>query len=352
MSDPPNFNSWTCPLPLRDYPNIVLGHGSGGKLSSELIEHLFLPALGNPALASLRDSAVVEAKAARLAFTTDSFVVRPLFFPGGCIGDLAVHGTINDLAMSGAKPLCLSAAFILEEGLPTATLGRIVEALANAARAAGVPIVTGDTKVVEKGHGDGCYINTSGIGAVSDGINFAPDKARPGDRVLVSGSMGDHGMAVLSVREGLEFESPITSDTAPLHEMVQALIAAKIEIRVLRDPTRGGLASSLNEIATASRVGILLDDAAVPIHGPVRSACDLLGLDPLFVANEGKLVAIVAPGHAEKALEVLRGHPLGQEAAIVGSVTANNQGLVAARTAIGGTRVVPMLTGEQLPRIC
>ena len=352
MSDPPNFNNWTCPLPLRDYPNIVLGHGSGGKLSSELIEHLFLPALGNPALASLRDSAVVEAKAGRLAFTTDSFVVRPLFFPGGCIGDLAVYGTINDLAMSGAKPLWLSAAFILEEGLPTATLGRIVEALANAARAVGAPIVTGDTKVVEKGHGDGCYINTSGIGAVADGVNFAPDKAQPGDRVLVSGSMGDHGMAVLSVREGLEFESPITSDTAPLHEVVQALIAARVEVRVLRDPTRGGLASSLNEIATASRVGILLDEAEIPIHGPVRSACELLGLDPLFVANEGKLVAVVAPGHAEKALEVLRGHPLGREAAIVGSVTANNQGLVAARTAIGGTRVVPMLTGEQLPRIC
>ena len=352
MNEPPNFNNWTCPLPLRDYPNIVLGHGSGGKLSSELIEHLFLPALGNPALASLRDSAVVEANAGRLAFTTDSFVVRPLFFPGGCIGDLAVYGTINDLAMSGAKPFCLSAAFILEEGLPTATLGRIVEALAGAARATGVPIVTGDTKVVEKGHGDGCYINTSGIGIVADGVNFAPDKARAGDRVLVSGSMGDHGMAVLSVREGLEFESPITSDTAPLHEVVQGLIAAKVEIRVLRDPTRGGLASSLNEIAAASSVGILLEEAEIPIHGAVRSACELLGLDPLFVANEGKLVAIVAPDHAAKALEVLQGHPLGREAAIVGSVTANNQGLVAARTAIGGTLVVPMLTGEQLPRIC
>jgi hydrogenase expression/formation protein HypE len=352
MSDPPNFNNWTCPLPLRDYPNIVLGHGSGGKLSSELIEHLFLPALGNPALASLRDSAVVEATAGRLAFTTDSFVVRPLFFPGGCIGDLAVYGTVNDLAMSGAKPLCLSAAFILEEGLPTATLGKIVEALANAARAVGVPIVTGDTKVVERGHGDGCYINTSGIGVVADGVNFAPDKSQPGDRVLVSGSMGDHGIAVLSVREGLEFESLITSDTAPLNELVQALIAARVEIRVLRDPTRGGLASSLNEIATASRVGILLDEATIPIHDAVRSACELLGLDPLFVANEGKLVAIVAPGHADKALEVLRGHPLGREAAVVGNVTANNQGLVAARTAIGGTRVVPMLTGEQLPRIC
>jgi hydrogenase expression/formation protein HypE len=352
MSAPPNFDNWTCPLPLRDYPNIVLGHGSGGKLSSELIEHLFMPALGNPTLASLRDSAVIDAGSGRLAFTTDSFVVRPLFFPGGCIGDLAVYGTINDLAMSGAKPLCLSVAFILEEGLPTATLARIVEALANAARAAGVPIVTGDTKVVEKGHGDGCYINTSGIGTIADGVDFAPDKARPGDRILVSGAMGDHGMAVMSVREGLEFESPITSDTAPLHDMVQALIAARIDIRVLRDPTRGGLASSLNEIAAASQVGILLDEAEIPIHAAVRSAGDLLGLDPLFVANEGKLVAIVAPEHGDQALEVLRGHPLGREAASIGSVTANNQGLVAARTTIGGTRVVPMLTGEQLPRIC
>ncbi len=352
MSEPPNFNNWTCPLPLRDYPNIVLGHGSGGKLSSELVEHLFLPALGNHALASLRDSSIVETGAGRLAFSTDSFVVRPLFFPGGCIGDLAVYGTINDLAMSGAKPLCLSAAFILEEGLPTPTLGRIVEALASAARAAGVPIVTGDTKVVEKGHGDGCYINTSGIGLVPDGVDFAPDKARPGDRVLVSGSLGDHGMAVLSVREGLEFESPITSDTAPLHGVVEALIAAKISIRVLRDPTRGGLASSLNEIAAASQVGVLLQEAAIPIHTAVRSACELLGLDPLFVANEGKLVAIVAPEDADKTLSVLRAHPLGRDAAIIGSVTANNQGLVAARTAIGGTRVVPMLTGEQLPRIC
>jgi hydrogenase expression/formation protein HypE len=254
--------------------------------------------------------------------------------------------------MSGAKPLCLSAAFILEEGLLTAVLAKIVDALARAARAAGVPIVTGDTKVVEKGHGDGCYINTSGIGLVADGIDFAPDKARPGDRVLVSGAMGDHGMAVLSVREGLEFESPITSDTAPLSDLVQSLIAAQVEIRVLRDPTRGGLASSLNEIAAASQVGILLEEGKIPIHSAVHSAADLLGLDPLFVANEGKLVAIVAPEHGEKALEVLRQHPLGREAAIIGSVTATNQGLVAARTTIGGTRVVPMLTGEQLPRIC
>ncbi|MCC6390601.1 MAG: hydrogenase expression/formation protein HypE [Bryobacterales bacterium] len=352
MADLPDFNNWTCPLGLRDYPNILIGHGGGGKLSAELVEHLFLPAFRNEALENLGDSTVLHLPPGRLAFSTDSFVVRPLFFPGGCIGDLAVNGTVNDLAMSGAMPLYLSAGFILEEGFPMASLAGVVERMAKAAQAAGVQIVTGDTKVVERGHGDGCYINTSGFGILPGHVRIGPAMAQPGDVVLVSGTVGDHGMAIMSVREGLEFDTLIESDCAPLHTMVQAILDATPRVHVLRDPTRGGVASSLNEIAAKSNVGILIDERNLPVTPAVQAACDLLGLDPIYVANEGKLLAIVAPEAADAALAVMQAHPLGRNAAILGEVTAQRPGMLLARTPIGGTRVIPMQIGEQLPRIC
>lgn len=347
-----DFEGWTCPLPLRDQPTIILGHGGGGKLSADLVRHLFLPAFGNGALNELGDSTVVAISGARLAFSTDSFVVRPLFFPGGHIGELAVNGTVNDLAMSGADPLYLTTGFIIEEGLPLAQLQAIVSGMAAAARAAGVQLIAGDTKVVDRGHGDGVFINTSGVGVVPPGVHIGPARAQPGDVVLVSGTLGDHGMAIMSVREGLQFEAEIVSDTAPLNGLVAALRAAAPEIHVLRDPTRGGLASSLNEIAQAAGVGIALEERLIPVTGPVRAACELLGLDPLYVANEGKLVAILPAAQAEAALAALRAHPLGARAARIGEVVAEHRGLVTARTALGGTRVVDMAIGEQLPRIC
>ncbi len=347
-----DFTNWSCPLPLRDYPNVVIGHGGGGKLSSELIEHLFLPAFKNELLESLSDSTAISLPAGRFAFSTDSFVVHPLFFPGGNIGELAVNGTVNDLAMSGARPLYLSTGFIIEEGLPMETLGGIANCMGAAARAAGVQIVTGDTKVVDRGHGDGVYINTAGIGLISAGLHIAPNLAQPGDLVIVSGTIGDHGMAVMSVREGLEFETEIRSDTAALNGLVEAMLAASQEIHVLRDPTRGGAASSLNEIATKSRVGITIDERKLPVNNEVQSACEILGMDPIYVANEGKLLAIVAKDAAEQVLAAMRAHPLGQRAAIIGQVTEQNVGLLVAKTGIGGTRVIPMQIGEQLPRIC
>lgn len=352
MSQSPDFNKWTCPLPLRDYPQIVLGHGGGGKLSQDLVEHLFLPVFHNGALASLADGAALTMAGVRLAFSTDSYVVRPLFFPGGSIADLAVNGTVNDLAMLGAQPMFLSVGLIIEEGLPLSILGTVVEQMAAAARIAGVQIVTGDTKVVDKGHGDGLYINTSGIGLIPDGIQIAPQNAHPGDSVLVSGMIGDHGMAVMSVREGLEFETVIVSDSAPLNGLVAVLLAAVPEIHTLRDPTRGGVASSLNEIARAADVGIELEDNQLPIRPEVAAACELLGLDPLYVANEGKLIAILPAAQAERALESLRHHPLGKDAAIIGQVTAEHPGIVTTKTSIGGRRIVSMQVGEQLPRIC
>ncbi len=348
-----DFSNWSCPLPLRDYPNIVIGHGGGGKLSAELVEHLFLPAFHNAALENLGDASVVSLNGVRLALTTDSFVVRPLFFPGGSIGELAVNGTVNDLAMVGAKPLCLTAGFIVEEGLPMAQLGEIVERMARAAQAAGVQVVAGDTKVVDKGHGDGVFINTAGVGIVPAGVQIGPSQAQPGDAVIVSGTIGDHGMAVMSVREGLEFETTITSDSAPLNGLVEAVLAEHAAaVHVLRDPTRGGVASALNEIAARSRVGIRLDERALPVLPDVQAACDMLGIDPVYVANEGKLIAIVAPEAAEAVLEGMRAHPLGRRAAIIGQVTDQHPGTVVARTGIGGTRVIPMQLGEQLPRIC
>ncbi|MCW5964950.1 MAG: hydrogenase expression/formation protein HypE [Bryobacterales bacterium] len=335
-----------------------MGHGGGGQLSAELIEHLFLPAFGNTQLNRLGDSAVLASPPGRLAFSTDSFVVRPLFFPGGSIGELAVNGTVNDLAMSGARPLWLSAAFVLEEGLLLATLGAIVERMAAAARAAGVAIVTGDTKVVERGHGDGCYINTSGIGVVPDGAEIDSALARPGDVVLVSGYLGDHGMAIMSVREGLAFESatgsaPIESDCAALHTLVAAMLAAAPGgVHVLRDPTRGGAAATLNEIAASTALGIALNDDAIPVRPTVRAACEMLGLDPLYVANEGKLLAIVAPEAEQAVLGAMRVHPLGRDARRMGTVQAAPQGMVTVRTGLGATRIVPVPLGEQLPRIC
>lgn len=352
MNEPLTFDGWTCPLPLRDQPNILIGHGGGGKLSAELIEHLFYPAFANEVLAAGGDSAVLALAGQRLAFTTDSFVVRPLFFPGGSIGDLAVNGTVNDLAMMGAKPLYLSAGFILEEGLAISTLGSIVERMGAAARAAGVRIVAGDTKVVERGHGDGVYINTSGIGLIPAGVTIGPEQARPGDALLVSGTLGDHGMAILSVREGLEFETVIQSDCAPLYELVEALRAAAPGVHALRDATRGGAAAALNEIARAAGVGVVLNERKIPVNAATAAACELLGMDPLHVANEGKLVAFVPRDQAEAALAALRSHPLGAQAAIIGEAVEAHPGVVVGRTGIGGSRVIDTQVGEQLPRIC
>jgi hydrogenase expression/formation protein HypE len=362
MNQALQFDGWTCPIPLRHYPAIVLGHGAGGKLSSELVDHLFVPAFRNAALESLGDAAVLPgdgmadalAAGGRLAFTTDSFVVRPLFFPGGNIGELAVNGTVNDLAMSGAQPSYLTAGFILEEGLPLAQLGAIVESMAAAARAAGVVLVAGDTKVVDRGHGDGVYINTSGIGIVPPGLQIGPQRAQPGDKVIVSGEIGVHGIAVLSVREGLEFGAPVESDCAALNGLVAAMLASPggTGIHVLRDPTRGGVASTLNEIARAAQAGITYQERALPVPPAVAAACEMLGMDPIYVANEGKLVAIVAPESADAVLAVMRAHPLGAKAAVIGEVTAGHPGMVVARTGIGGTRIVDLLVGEQLPRIC
>ncbi len=353
----PDFSNWSCPLPLADYPTIVMGHGGGGKLGNELVEHLFLPAFRNTALENLGDAAVLElpfdGKPNRIAMSTDSFVVQPLFFPGGNIGELAVNGTVNDLAVSGAIPMYLTAGFILEEGFALAQLAAIVDAMAAAARTAGVQIVTGDTKVVERGHGDGVYISTAGVGLVRPGISVGPHRAQPGDVVLVSGSMGDHGMAIMSLREGLEFESQIRSDCAALNGLISDVLdAVGPAVHAMRDPTRGGLASTLNEIAASSGVGIQIEEAALPIHPEVAAACELLGLDPVYVANEGKVVLFVAPEAADRALEVLRAHPLGKEAARIGHVVAEHPRMLVARTLMGSNRVIPTQIGEQLPRIC
>jgi hydrogenase expression/formation protein HypE len=341
-----------CPTPLPAQDTVLLGHGSGGRLSAELIQDIFLRAFQNPILDRLDDQAVVNVNGTRLAFTTDSFVVKPLFFPGGDIGSLAVHGTINDLAMGGAQPLFLSAAFILEEGLPIETLRKVVQSMRAAAAAAGVAIVTGDTKVVEKGSGDQLFLNTTGIGVVPEGVTLSANAAQPGDRILLSGTIGDHGIAILAQREGLEFESRIESDSAALHGLVTDMLSASRAIRCLRDPTRGGVSSTLNEIATQSGVGIELIESEIPVREEVRGACEMLGLDPLYVANEGKLIAIVEAKVAQLILAAMREHPLGKDARIVGTVTDTHRGLVTMRTALGTSRIVDMLTGDQLPRIC
>lgn len=346
------LTAFSCPLPLSSGDRVLLGHGSGGKLSADLLQKFFLPAFENPILSCLDDQAIVNVNGSRLAFTTDSFVVKPLIFAGGDIGSLAVHGTVNDLAMGGARPLFLSAAFILEEGLPFETLRQIVESFRKAASDTGLLIVTGDTKVVEKGCCDGMFINTSGIGIVESGLKLSAGQARPGDRILLSGSIAEHGIAILAQREGLAFESPIQSDSAPLHTLVAAMLETGAQIRCMRDPTRGGLSSTLNEIASRSRVGMILEERAIPTREEVRAACEMLGLDPLYVANEGKLVAIVAPQDAEKLLDAMQKHPLGQNAHIIGTVLKDDPGLVVMRTTLGTTRIVDMLSGDQLPRIC
>lgn len=346
------LGSLSCPVPVPTGERVLLGHGSGGTLSADLLRKFFLPAFENPILSRLDDQAILSVNGSRLAFTTDSFVVKPMFFPGGDIGSLAVHGTVNDLAMGGARPLFLSAAFILEEGLPLETLRRVVESFRKAAAAAEVEVVTGDTKVVEKGSCDGMFINTSGIGMVPDGVRLSADQARPGDRILLSGSLGEHGIAILAQREGLEFESPVQSDSAPLHTLVAAMQETGEAVRCMRDPTRGGLSSALNEIASRSGVGMTLEERAIPIREEVRGACEMLGLDPLYVANEGKLVAIVDPNAAQPLLEVMRRHPRGQQAQMIGTVTEEEPGLVVMRTALGTARIVDMLAGDQLPRIC
>jgi hydrogenase expression/formation protein HypE len=364
--DRPDFNNLTCPLPHSDYEHVLLGHGSGGKLTADLIARLFVPGYCSDPAAGMEDQAVVSLTAnhtggphtgnghpaPRVAFTTDSFVVRPLFFPGGDIGRLAVHGTVNDLAVGGAVPLCLSAAFILEEGLPMDDLKRIVVSMRQACEEAGVRLVTGDTKVVDRGKGDQVFITTSGIGLVPEGRSLSVRNARPGDVVLVSGTVGDHGIAIMSVREGIEFETVLESDTAPLNDLTQTMLAACPSIRWMRDPTRGGLSSTLNELADGSRVGVKLVEASIPIRPEVHAACEMLGLDPLYVANEGKLVAVVPPDDADRLLDAMRNHPLGQHAAVIGEVVADHPGMVIQKSLIGGERVVTMLTGEQLPRIC
>ncbi|MDX3098400.1 hydrogenase expression/formation protein HypE [Streptomyces sp. ME19-03-3] len=348
----PDFSGWTCPAPLRDQPRVVMGHGGGGALSAELVRHVFAPAFGGEVLAGLADSAAVTLGGARLAFSTDSYVVRPLFFPGGSIGDLAVNGTVNDLAMSGARAAYLSCGFILEEGVRMPLVARVAEALGAAARTAGVEVVTGDTKVVEAGHGDGLYVNTAGIGLIPDGVDIRPQRAAPGDVVIVSGEIGAHGVAVMSVREGLEFGVEIESDTAALGDLVEAVLRVTTDVHVLRDPTRGGLAAALNEIAAASGVGVAVQERAVPVPPAVANACAVLGLDPMYVANEGRLVAFVPRPVAEEVLAAMRAHPLGAGAAVIGECVADHAGMVVARTGLGGTRVVDLPLGEQLPRIC
>ena len=352
MADRPNFEGWSCPLPLRDHDRVTIGHGGGGKLSAELIEHLFLPAYGAAATADLGDSAVLSVGGSTLAFSTDSFVVKPMFFPGGSIGDLAVNGTVNDLAMSGATPLFLSTAYILQEGTDLEELGRIAQRVGAAALAAGVRLVTGDTKVVDHGSGDGVYINTAGIGVIADGVNINAYRAQVGDAVLISGDVGVHGVAVMSCREGLEFGTAVESDTAPLHGLVAAMIATGTDLHVLRDPTRGGVSASLNEIARASGVGIELVEQDIPVPETVRDACGMLGLDPLQVANEGKLVAIVPGEAADLVLQAMQAHPLGRSACRIGTCVPDHAGMVVAKTGMGGTRVVDLPIGEQLPRIC
>jgi len=348
--DPANL---VCPAPIAERARVLLGHGSGGQLSAALMRDVIAPALaaaspGGP----LNDAAVVEVAGQRLAFTTDSFVVSPLEFPGGDIGELAVFGTVNDLAMMGAQPLAMSLAYVIEEGLPVETLRAITESVARAALRAGTRIVTGDTKVVGKGAADGLFVNTAGIGIVASDVSIAADRAVAGDAVILSGPIGLHGVAIMSVREGLDFEVEIESDTQPLNELVAAIVAACPEVRVLRDPTRGGLASAVNEIAAASGVGIELREEAIAIPGPVRAACEMLGLDPLHVANEGKLVAIVPAEAADVVLSAMRVVPSGAEAVAIGRVVSDHAGMVTMRTIVGSQRIVDMLVGEQLPRIC
>jgi hydrogenase expression/formation protein HypE len=351
MESTPDF-SLSCPIPISDYPNVLLAHGGGGTLMHQLIERMFVPAFRNPHLEARHDGAILASGGARLAFTTDSYVVRPLCFPGGDIGSLAVNGTVNDLAMCGARPLYLSAAFILEEGLPMETLWRVVQSMRQAADAARVQLVTGDTKVVDRGKGDGIFITTAGVGAISHGLTIAPTSIRAEDAVLLNGDIGRHGIAIMAVREGLDFETTIESDCAALADLVGRLLEAGIEIHCLRDLTRGGLASALIEIADAAHLGIAINEDSIPVREDVRGACEILGFDPLYVANEGRFICILPASEADRALHIMRAHPLGAEASLIGQVTEDRSALVTMRSRIGASRIVDMLSGEQLPRIC
>ena len=341
-----------CPIPISRYPEVQMAHGGGGRLTDQLIEEMFVPAFGNAALGDRHDGARLDFGGVRLAFSTDSYVVKPLFFPGGDIGALAVNGTMNDLAMCGARPRFLSCGFIIEEGLPMETLWRVVASMRRAADAAGVTIVTGDTKVVDRGKGDGVYVNTAGVGVLEHARVIAPGQVRLGDAILLSGDLGRHGMAVMAAREGLEFESAIESDCAPLARPALALLEAGLDVHCMRDLTRGGLASAMVEIATASRLHLHLDESAIPVREDVRGACEVLGFDPCYVANEGRFALMVAPADADRALAILREHDVSQGAVRVGDVTDRHPGLVTLRSRIGATRVMDMLSGEQLPRIC
>ncbi len=351
MPSPPDFTA-ACPVPIAQYPHVLMAHGGGGKLMHQLLENVFGKAFSNPILDARHDSAQFAIPPGKLAMTTDSYVVRPLFFPGGDIGSMAVHGTVNDLAMSGARPLYLSAAFIIEEGLPMDTLWRVVCAMRDAAQRCGVQIITGDTKVVDKGKGDGLFINTTGIGVIETQLPITPKSVQPGDAVIVSGDLGRHGMAIMAVREGLQFESTIESDSAPVHEVVLDLLKAGVEIHCLRDLTRGGLASALNEIAAAANVRIQIEERLVPVREEVHAACEMLGLDPLHVANEGRLVAFVAAKDADRARDVMRTREVSSGSAVIGRVDASSSALVTLKSAIGVSRILDMPSGEQLPRIC
>ncbi len=340
----------SCPIPIEQYPTVLLAHGGGGKLMHQLLERIFLPVFE---AGSQHDSTVLSLSGSKIAFTTDSYVINPLFFPGGDIGSLAIHGTVNDLAMSGARPLYLSVGFILEEGLPMLTLWEVVQSMQGAAQAAGVKIVTGDTKVVDRGKGDGIFINTSGVGIIEHNLLIAPESVKPGDIILVNGDLGRHGIAIMAVREGLAFETTIQSDSAPLAAVVLELISAGIEIHCLRDLTRGGLASAVNEIAMSARVGLFLQESAIPVEEEIRGACEILGFDPLYVANEGRFIAFVPENQADTCLKILQAHH--PQAAIVGQVTTNSDrpfGLVTLQSRLGANRILDMLSGEQLPRIC
>jgi hydrogenase expression/formation protein HypE len=348
----PDVNAFSCPLPIARYKQVLLAHGGGGKLTHELINELFVSEFRNEYLAQQHDGAMLTIGDQRIAFSTDGYVVHPLFFPGGSIGELAVYGTANDLAMCGARPMYLSVGLVIEEGLSMEDLWRVTRAMRDAARIAGVTLVTGDTKVVDRGKGDGIFVTTSGIGIIPPGIDIHPRHARPGDVILINGPIAQHGIAIMSVREGLTFTTAIRSDTAALYPLVEAMFGVTTEIHVLRDPTRGGVASTLNEIAAQVRIGIVLRERDIPVEDEVAGACELLGFDPLYVANEGKLVAFVPRVHADAVLQAMRAHPLGRDAAAIGEVVDAHPGLVVMQSAIGGTRVVDMLSGEQLPRIC
>lgn len=347
----PDFSA-SCPLPIQQYPHVLMAHGGGGKLMHQLLESVFGKAFSNPILDTRHDSAQFNVPPGKLAMTTDSYVVRPLFFPGGDIGSMAVHGTVNDLAMSGARPLYLSVAFIIEEGLPMESLWRLVCSMRAAAQHCGVQIITGDTKVVDKGKGDGLFINTTGIGVIETPLAITPASVQPGDAVLVSGDLGRHGMAIMAVREGLQFESQIESDSAPVHEVVQDLLKAGIEIHCLRDLTRGGLASALNEIAEAAGVKIAVEEKSIPVREDVHAACEMLGLDPFLVANEGRFVAFVASKDAERALDIMRKHEASAGSVAIGKVIRKSEPLVVLKSRIGASRILDMPSGEQLPRIC